>query len=263
MHARIVGIVLVGALSASYGDTEARTHPQDVPGFREYRVIFEKNMFKPRRGADQREERARQDQKSVAAAEPTDIKVVGIVKMDDSLSSIAIIEADGRHRLCRIGDVVGTMVVRDIRRDGIVFETPGGRWIAEIEPGATGRRSVMPQAERAIADAASTRRNRMSLARSRLRIKAAEIPHLVRSAGLVADARGGAGKGLRLTKNFMGLREGDRVTHVGRQSLGTDRPGQKLWQIARKYSGYGKDMPEIPIIVERGGLELEFVLCSS
>jgi len=68
---------------------------------------------------------------------------------------------------------------------------------------------------------------------------------------------------LRLTKDFMGLREGDRVTRVGLQSLCTHRPGQKLWQIARKYSGYSKDMPEIPIIVERGGRELEFVLCLS
>ena len=94
-------------------------------------------------------------------------------------------------------------------------------------------------------------------------IKAAEIPRLVKSAAQVVDTRADAARGLRLTRDFLGLKAGDRVTHVGGQSLCTGHSRQKLWQIASKYRTYGRKMPEIPILVERGGTELEFVLTFS
>jgi hypothetical protein len=58
----------------------------------------------------------------------------------------------------------------------------------------------------------------------------------------------------------MGLREGDRVTHVAGQSLHTKHPKQKLLQITRKYRQYGRDMPEIPVVIERENKKLELVL---
>ena len=83
---------------------------------------------------------------------------------------------------------------------------------------------------------------------------------MARKLPLVTHVDGGEVKGLRLTQDIMGLKEGDRLTHVGGQSLCTRRPKQRLWQIASKYRQYGKEMPEIPVVVERDAGTLEFVL---
>jgi type II secretory pathway component PulC len=263
VSAGIGGLIIVGILAASYASTETQTHSREVPSFQKYQVISEKNMFSPRRGVGRKEEKAGEKQPPGSASLPPDIRVVGIVRMDDSPSSIAIVEEGGRHRLCRIGDTVGAAIIRDIRRDTLVLETPGGRWIAEIQPGTMSRQIVTPQVQRAIARPAPARRSPTVSRGRRLPIKAAEIPRLARDVWAVIETREDEAKGLRLARDFMDLREGDRVTHVRGQSLRTGHPKQKLWQIARKLSMCGEQMPEVSILVERGDTTLEFVLSPS
>jgi hypothetical protein len=83
---------------------------------------------------------------------------------------------------------------------------------------------------------------------------------LARELPLVRAVEDGRVAGLRLTQDVMGLREGDRVTHVAGQSLHTKRPKQKLLQITRKYRQYGREMPEIPVVVERDDRQMKLVL---
>jgi hypothetical protein len=248
----IVGVVM--AVSAIGAQTQAPTG--DAADFQDYRVIFERNIFKARRSSDRGQEKAGQEPSPPSPAAPTDIRVVGVIQRDDPRSSIAIIEEGDRQRMCRVGDTVGTTVIRDIGRESLVLESAGGRWIAEIQPGTIRHRPATPTPT----DPVSPRQSLRRLAGGRLPVKAAEIPHLVGRVGRVVDVHDEGQRGLRLTRDFLGLREGDCVTRVGCQSLRTRHPRQRLWQIARKYSTYGGKMPEIPILVERGGVELEFVL---
>lgn len=258
MNPKAMGIILAGLISVISVGTETRTSSGDLPSLEHYRVILERNMFNPRRGVDERKDQdAEREQRQAETAGRASIKVVGIVRMDDALSSIAIIEEGGRHRLCRVGDTIGIMMVLDIRRQEIVFQGPGGRWVAEIEPGTPTYRATLPQTEAADERGRAT----SSLSGRRVPIRKAQVSGLARSGGFVADVEGGTARGLRLTEDLMGLKEGGRVTYVGRQSLCTNHPRQKLWQIAKKYGACHDEMPEIQIVIERGGRELEFVLC--
>lgn len=261
MNPRTVIIILMGIVSMSSLGTEAERYPRDMAGFREYRVIGQKNIFRPRRDIDEGRGEPERGQHVGAEAALADIKVVGIIKMDGFLSSIAVIEEDGRQRLCRVGDIVAGMVIAAIGSHELIFETLEGKWVMEIEPGTVDYRATTSQAERAMAHAARGRSTSPGAAGRRLPINAAKLAPLIGTVGLVTAREGDTVKGVRLTQNFMGLREGDCVTYVGRQSLCTRYPRQKLWQIARKYSACSEEMPEIPIVIERNGIELEFVLC--
>lgn len=262
MNPKTIGVIIVSLISVVSVGTEMRTSSRDLPSFEEYRVILERNMFSPRRGIDERKgEKAEQEQQQAEAAARASIKVVGIVRLDNSLSSIAILEEDGKHRMCRVGDTVGGMMILDIRSQEIVFNSPGGKWVAEIQPGTPSYRAVPRQADAATADEIGAGHAASGLVGRRVPIPKAHVPRLARSVKFVADEEGGAIKGLRLTEDFMGLKEGDRVTYVGRQSLRTSHPRQKLWQIAKKYGSCHEEMPEIQVVIERGGRELEFVLC--
>lgn len=262
MNPKTIGIVIVGIVSVVSMGTETQTSRQEPPDFEAYRIIMKRNMFNPARGIDARqEEKIEPGRREVEAAARARIKVIGIVGRDDPFSSVAIIEENGRHRMCRIGDTVGVMMVVDIRSQETVFNGPGGEWIAGIQPAASGRRAVPSQADPAMADDGGDERTPSRFSGRRVPIHRAQVPRLVRSAKFVADVENGTTRGLRLTEDFMGFKEGDRVIYVGRQSLCTRCPRQKLWQIARKYGSRPDAMPEIQVVVERGNRELEFVLC--
>ncbi len=262
MNSKTMGVVLISVISAISMGTQARTSRPDGSGFEAYRIIIQKNMFSPSRGIEQRKgqevESARQEAEVAARSR---IKVVGIIARDDPFSSIAIIEDNGRHRTCRIGDTVGPMMILDIGRQQIVFTSSGGTWVAEIEPGDPDRRTVGPQTDTTTAHEVGSQPMESGFSGRRVPIHRAQVPRLVRGAKFVADVKNGRIRGLRLTEDFMGLKEGDLVTFVGRQSLSTRYPRQKLWQMGRKYSSCREAMPEIQIVVERDNRELEFVLC--
>ncbi|MBN1362838.1 MAG: hypothetical protein JW993_19725 [Sedimentisphaerales bacterium] len=256
-----VGLLIVGIVALVSVGTEVQTSPGESPGFERYRVISEKNIFNPRRGAEERPaetlERRRLEAEAAARAR---IKVVGIVKRDDYLSSVAIVQIDDRLRLCRPGDVVVGMLVLDISSQEVTFEGDGGRWHAQIEPGTVGNRALTLRGEPAGVDAAPDG-GLSSYADRRVPIPKAQMSRLARSGRFVVDTEGGATRGLRLTEDFMGLKEGDRVTAVGRQSLCAGRPRQRLWQMARKYAADREETLEIQVVVERGNTTLHLVLC--
>jgi len=254
-----LGILLLAVLSVSSIGTETgRDEP--VPSFDEFLVIPEQNMFSSRRQASKDEARTEPRQRSVPTTAPADIEVIGIVKARDPLSSIAIIKDHGRHVPCRVGDTVGGMLITEIRTSEIFFETAAGTWIAKIQPGMTPSRLVVPEVRKPTSEPLLARISPAAGAGRRVSVDATAIKHLARTLPLVTDREGDQVKGLRLTQDVMGLREGDRVTSVGGQSLYTKYPKQKLLQITRKYRQYGNEMPEIPVVVERGQKKLELVL---
>lgn len=219
-------------------------------------------MFSSRRGApEQKNEQAERGMQQAQAAAQASIRVVGIVRRDNSLSSIAIVEENGILRTCRIGEAVGAMMVLDIRSREIVFGGPAGQWVAEIQSSGPGRRPALAQGAPAMAEAIGAGHAASDLAGRRVPIHQTQVLDLAQTAKFVVDMEGGTANGLRLTEDFSILRAGDIVTYVGRQSLRTNYPKQKLWQIARKHAtGYG-EAPEIQVAIERDGRELQFVLC--
>jgi hypothetical protein len=96
--------------------------------------------------------------------------------------------------------------------------------------------------------------------RFRVPVGAAEIRYLALSLPVARCVENGHVRGLRLTGDVMGLREGDRVIEVAGQSLCTQRPRQKLLQMAWKYRQSREAMPEIPVVVQRADQRLELVL---
>lgn len=233
---------------------------EEIPAFDEYLIIPERNMFSSSRQPSGQAQRAEREPRVAAATMPEGLEVIGIVKTSDPLSSIVVIKDHGRHVPCRVGDRIGDMVITDIRTSEIFFESPGGTRIARIQPGMLLDRPRLPQ--RPGATPASVRPP-VAVASGRGRrvpIHAAEFRHLARELPIATCVEDGRVRGLRLTQDIMGLREGDRVTHVAGQSLHTKHPKQKLLQITRKYRQYGRDMPEIPVVIERENKKLELVL---
>ncbi len=262
MGSRTMSIVVAAVFSIVCVATERPTPSGGPAGLRPYRVIWERNMFSPTRGTDeQQEEEAERERQAEEAAARARIKVIGIVRRDDFYSSIAIVEANGRQRLCRTGDLVSGMLVLAIRSREVVFESAAGRWIAEIQPAMRDRRVDVAQIETGGAPADSASGGFSVHPGRRLPIPRGEVRRLARSVKFVPDVEGGATRGLRLTEDFIGLKEGDRVTHVGCQSLCTEHPRQKLWQIARKYAACREETVEIQVVVIRENRTIEFVLC--
>lgn len=256
-----VGVVLLAVISVSSVGREAGRDEQAVPSFDEFLVIPERNMFSFRRWPSKKEEKAGMEHGFALTTSPINIEVIGIVKTSDSLSSIAIIKDHGRHVLCRVGDTVGGMLITEIRTSEIFFETAAGTRIAKIQPGLTPSGVVIPELRRrATADSIPVLARSAFGAGRRVPINVTQIKHLARTLPLVTHREKGRVRGLRLTEDVMGLREGDRVTAVGGQSLHTRYPKQKLLQITRKYRQYGREMPEIPLVVERDDQKLELVL---
>jgi type II secretory pathway component PulC len=226
-------------------------------GFERFRVIAEKNIFGRHRRAEKQTE-ARSDPTERAAVRP-DVHLIGIVRTSDPLVSIAIIETDGRQRLCRVGDQIGTLILRSIRDHDIVFETPGGHWLAEIEPGTPLHPDPVPRRPSTPAGFVEAMRPSGADPRPRLPIRAADVKRLAR-AGLVACRENGVVKGVELTHDAMGLKQGDRLTHVAGQALSSRRPRQKLWQIVRKHAATRQRPAGIHVVVERNRRKIEFLL---
>jgi type II secretory pathway component PulC len=122
----LLNVVLAVGVFLSLAASAADAGSPDDGDFERFRAIAEKNMFARRRAADPKPQTAPQ-----VVNEPAlpDIRLVGIVRMSDPYSSIAIIAAGGRHRLCRVGDSVEGLILRSIRDHDIVFETPSGHWL--------------------------------------------------------------------------------------------------------------------------------------
>lgn len=260
MNSKATGIILAGLISVVFAGAQTLSSSRDLSNFEEYRVIFERNMFNSSRGVgEQKDEKAEHGLQQIQAAARANIKVVGIVRRDNSLSSIAILEENGKHRMCRVGDTVGAMTILDIRSRDIVFGDPAGQWVAEIQPSGPSRRTVLAQGGTVTADAIGAGRAVPGLSGRRVPIPKTQVSDMARSVKFVAAMEGGTTKGLRLTQDFNVLREGDIVTYVGRQSLRTSQPKQKLWQIVRKYAACQGEMPEIQVGIERDGTELQFV----
>jgi type II secretory pathway component PulC len=251
----ILVIVAVSCIGQELGQDE-----EQVLAFDEYLIIPERNMFSSRRQASGAVQKVKRKPRVAATTVPEGIEVIGIVKTSDALVSIVIIKDHGRHVPCRVGDRVGGMVITDIRTSEIFFESPEGTRIAKIQPGKASDRPSMPKHQRAVPGPVPTRVAVASLSGRRVPIRAREVRHLASQLPLVTHVEDGRVRGLRLTQDIMGLREGDRVTHVGGQSLHTKYAKQKLLQITRKYRQYGKEMPEIPVVVERDNRKLELVL---
>lgn len=254
--ASVVRIILLGIVVVCPVALCASAAASDDSGFERFRVIAERSMFARHRDVD---ERTASPSEVAPGAIPFDIRLVGIVRTSDPLASIAIIEEGGRHRLCHIGDQVGTLILRSIRDHDIVFESQGGHWLAEIEPGTTLQRGAMPQTRPPAGGFVQAPQEPASGSQRRLPVRAVDIKQLAK-AGLVAHTENGVVKGLRLTRDALGLKEGDRVTSVDGQALCTARPKQKLWQIVRKHSASKQRLSEIHVVVERDNQTLEFLV---
>lgn len=260
IHLVTVGLVALAAVSVASVGREVDRDASNVPVFDEFLVIPERNMFSSRRQASKKGETTDAARRSAATAAPAGIEVIGIVKTSDPLSSIAIIKDHGRHVPCRVGDTVGGMLITEIRRSEVFLETATGIRIAKIRPGLMPGRVVLPEIRRAAAESLSVLAGSAFGAGRRVPINVTQIQHLARTLPLVTHREEGRVRGLRLTRDIMGLREGDRVTAVGGQSLHTRYPKQKLLQITQKYRQYGREMPEIPLVVERDDKKLELIL---
>jgi len=255
------GMVIVGLalLAVSLVGQGLGQEEEEVPAFDEYLIIAERNMFSSSRQAS----RAGQNTRTPAVTPitvPEGIEVIGIVKTSDALSSVVIVKDHGRHVPCRVGDRIGDMVITEIRPSEIFFESPEGTRIAKIQPGVPSDRLRVPRYQRPAPEPAPAQVTVASRFGRRVPIHANQIKHLARALPLVKDVEDGRVTGLRLTQDVMGLREGDRVTHVAGQSLHTKYPKQKLLQITRKYRQYGREMPEIPVVVERDNRKVRLVL---
>ncbi len=244
----LLGIVMVCAVGAT---------PDDDSGFERFRVIAERSIFA--KSSRTIAEVVDRESEVAAGATAVDIRLVGVVKASDPLLSIAIVEEGGRHRLCHIGDEIGTLILRSIRDHDIVFESPAGHWLAEIEPGTILQRGAVPQTVAPADGFVQAPPAVVTGSQRRLAVRAVDIRQLAK-AGLVAHTENGTVRGLRLTHDAFGLREGDRVTSVDGQALCTARPKQKLWQIVRKHSASRERVSGIPVVVERNNQTLEFLV---
>lgn len=233
--------------------TDLNASPHGDAGFERFRTIAEKNIFARPPIAGEESEPASQQPLSVAS---TEIRLIGIVRMRDPQSSIAIITEGGRHRLCRVGDHIGTRVLRSIRDQEIVFETPEGPWVAQIELGMS-HLAPSPARRSDPASACRVASKPMSASCRQLPIRMIDVQRLAQ-AGLVPYTENGSVKGLELTRDIVGLRKGDRVTHVDGQALNARRPRQKLWQIVKKHSIGRIPAPGLHVIVEREHRMVEF-----
>lgn len=254
----ISGLRIVFSLSVSLFLVTSTTQAgsPDRADFEKYQVIAEKNMFARHRATE-----GKPDTPTQVADDPgrPNVRVVGIVRMSDPYSSIAIIAESGRHRLCRVGDSIGPMILRSIRDHDIVFETPSGHWLAEIEPGTLVYPGAVPQFAPTVPGFVAAPQQSACGVQRRLPVRAVEVKQLAR-AGLVTYSENGAVRGLELTRDAFGLKAGDRVTHVDGQSLCTRRPKQKLWQIVRKHTASKEHTAEIHVVVERNNRTLEFLV---
>jgi type II secretory pathway component PulC len=248
------GIVfLVAAFVLLLATKSTATHRNDA-GFERFQAIAEKNMF-ARPPAPDAEAVVRE---SLAPADTPEIKLIGIVRMRNPLSSIAIIEDGDRHRLCRVGDHIGTLVLRSIRDQDIIFETPQGPLRTEIALGAT-RPDSSPLKLPDPAGLGRPRARSVPPSCRRLPIRAIDVQQLAET-GLAPYTEDGHVKGLELTRDVVGLRKGDRVTHVDGQALNAGRPRQKLWQIVRKHTISRMPIPGIHVVVERNRSTVEFLV---
>lgn len=251
----LLNVVLAVGVFLSLAASAADAGSPDDGDFERFRVIGEKNMFTRRRAADPKPQTAPQVVNEPAVP---DIRLVGIVRMSDPYSSIAIIAAGGRHRLCRVGDSVEGLILRSIRDHDIVFETPSGHWLTEIEPDTTVYRGTIPQLDPTVPGFVAEPEEPASGGR-RLPVRAVDVRQLA-NAGLVTYRENGAVRGLQLTRNAFGLKAGDRVTYVDGQALCTQRPKQKLWQIVRKHTASKEHDAEIHVVIERNHRTLEFLV---
>ena len=258
MGRRTLSLVLAGLISIVCLGAPAVT-PKTV-GFEAYEIIGRQNVFSSQRGLPPAQEPPAPEAPVPDLGMRVSINVVGIVKTASSETTFAIIEENGRHRMCRIGETVCGMLILDIDAEEVIFEDPGGPWGKRIQPPVPGGGIPAPRLAPAPVETVVARGDASTLSGRRLPIRAASVPTVVRRIGLVTDVRDGATRGLRLTEDFMGLREGDCITFVGSQSLRTEHPRQKLWQIARKYGACHGPLPDIPVVVERDNREMEFVL---
>jgi hypothetical protein len=254
-----LGLILLVIVLASVAGTAIGGDEPEVPAFEEFLVIPQRNMFSSRRCESGKSSRHAPERSSAPTTAPVGIEVIGIVKTDDRLSSIAIIKDHGRHIPCRVGDRVGDMLITEIRSSEIFFETEAGTRIARLQPGVMSDR-VRPEVPRTRNRPTPVLAKAQSSAGRRVPINAMQIRHLAQALPLVTHREAGQVKGLRLTRDIMGLHKGDRVTAVGGQSLHTKYPKQKLLQITRKYRQYQRNVPEIPVVVERGDEKLKLVL---
>jgi hypothetical protein len=252
----LLSIIFAGIIIVSPAATHAETDARADRNFERFRVIAERSMFGRHRAGEETAESPPEDPGVTIGA---NIKLIGIVKMSNPLSSIAVIEEDGRHKLCHVGDQVGTLILRSIRDHDIVFESPGGHWLAEIEPGTTLHRGAVPGFVPPAGGFVQTPDPPAFGYRRRLPVRAVDIKRLA-NAGLVTHTENGVVKGLRLTRDALGLREGDRVTCVDGQDLCTRRPKQKLWQIVHKHSASRDRAAEIHVVVQRNNQTLEFLV---
>ncbi len=248
--------LLCGALALALIVSQTAADAPPDTAFDRFRIIAERNMFGRHRGA---EGQSASPAEPAAPPVPADIRLVGIVRASNPLDSIAIIEEGGRHRLCRVGDRVGVLILRSIRDHDIVFETPGGHWLAEIQPGTTLPAGAVPHQPAPSAGFVEAARPFGADPRPRLPVRAVDIKRLART-GLVAYQENGVVKGLQLTHDAMGLKQGDRVTHVAGQALSGRRPRQKLWQIVHKHAVTRRRPAEIHVVVERNHRTIEFLV---
>ncbi|HPC95924.1 MAG TPA: type II secretion system protein N [Sedimentisphaerales bacterium] len=254
--APVLGILLWASLSLSLVASATLAGLPDNSSFERFRVIADKNIFARCRAADPKSDVVPQVQTDPGLP---NICLVGIVRTSDPYSSIAVIADGGRHRLCRIGDSVGSMILRSIRDHDIVFETPSGHWVAQIEPGTPAQhRMISPPGPTTPGFVAAPQESAPG-GRKRLPVRAIEVEQLART-GLITYRENGTVRGLELTRDALGLKAGDRVTHVDGQALCTRRPKQKLWQIVRKHSASRERGTEIHVVVERNSRTLEFLV---
>ena len=255
------GVLALALVAAGSIGGEAIASDEEVPAFHHFRIISERNIFSPRRRVGGTSEEVSRQRAAASAVTTADIDVVGIVKTGSRRSSIAIVESDGKHLLCRVGDTVSGLLLTEIRAAEVFFEAPDGTQIARIKPGVVRNRAVATETPSATDRSFDTGQQHDPMRTGRrLPVDPVEIKDLTKKLPLVARTEDGQVLGLQLTRDVMGLREGDRLTHVGGQSLCAGRPCQRLWQIASKYRQYGTVIPEIPLTVERNSATFDFVL---
>jgi type II secretory pathway component PulC len=254
-------LFILATMAAISVSGQAVATDEEVPAFDDFRIISERNIFSARSRVGRTEEKRGQKRASAPAATIADINVVGIVKTGSRRSSIAVVESDGKHLLCHVGDTVAGLLLTEIRASEVFFEAPDGTQTARIKPGVVRDRAIAtepPPVTNGPFDA--SRRHHPERTGRRLPVDPVEIKDLTKKLPLVARVEDGQVLGVQLTRDVMGLREGDRLVHVGGQSLCAGRPCQRLWQIASKYRQCGTFVPEIPLTVERNSSTFEFIL---
>ena len=260
----MLSFILGGAVASSIG-TPADSSEAEVPAFNEFLVIPQRNIFRSQNRVDAGARAARGQEELAPAAALASIEVIGIIKTADPLSSMVIVIDNGRHVPCRVGDRVAGMLITEIRASEVFFETADGTRIVRIQSckapdsGLDSGRRLVDSGMRTRPPATIVQR-RSAGGGFRVSVGAADIHYLVRRLPLAKHVENGRVRGLRLTGDVMGLREGDCVIQVGGQSLCTRRPRQKLLQMTWKYRQSGGEVPEIPVVVERAEQRIELVL---